>query len=529
MDTKIEDFFKTIKDLSIARDWQEISNMVDTINNDEKSKLLLLLGDSEIQNSESVVEIKNWLEKAGFKNYQTEIFNQPADNPIFVSKPNIEKILAVFECGKIVEPSLYQSITEELFTRPLGSYAILLIGTEKISNEEDLAAVEKIAWGAFVPDHIERLRKDELEKYGVFLWANENVQSDLSERITFDKNALIALLQNFNSDEFTKFQLQTLLNSAFVKLNQSESPSENKLKNKETPDELLFSISEIKVLRERFLKRFNSNSERLENRLLVSLSTLENELQLNISQYLSSKEQIIQNNVEQVEHIVERGFYEWGNNASNEIETSKEEISEDLKSLFENVDWNRVNQCLSLTNEKMQYPQLLLTSITEGQPSRSIGGNDWHRESVFNGSINSKQNNTIDSVIRYSAGIAVAALVAGIVTTPIGAVAGAIGGVLGMTGINQVQKNQIYQKNRLAIENSCGQFIKTTIENKQSEIKANYHNFVEIQRDTIDKSFEILLRNLNIALEKMKNEEPKQVTTNDRDILTSILQKTSAL
>ncbi len=54
-----------------------------------------------------------------------------------------EKVIAVFECGRLIESDAVATIINSFFSRPFHSYAVVLNHAERIETENDLNLIER--------------------------------------------------------------------------------------------------------------------------------------------------------------------------------------------------------------------------------------------------------------------------------------------------------------------------------------------------------------------------------------------------
>lgn len=524
METKFASIVSQVKEIAIRHGWKEIVSWIDELLKGQDCPVLLISSCTNDGENEALKTVKTYLETARISISEPVNLGQLIGETKPSSQPSFQKLVFVFECGKLVDAETYQMLKDVLFVRPVGTYAIVLTKAEKIQSEQDLDAVERIARGAFISDSFELRTREKLSRNNVFLWGNAGSTGFLSERLGQDQTALLAWVKQAESESLWKFQAGVVIEAALATYNREV----NAKNEKESKDVILArgALADVSGLKDRFLHGFDGDAERLENYLTVSLGTLENELQRKIQDYLNQP-QVNRLAVaeKRVDEIIQSGVRQWSRDLEADLRKRQEGMFRETKELFEDVNWQQINQLLDISTGGEQYPGKLLEALAlmDGVQGYNLNRQD----SLITEQGGVSDEGFIDVAIRYVVGVGVAVLLSGLLTNPVGAVAGAIGGTLGIAGVSNYQREKRQHTIKTSLEKAGKQNIHSIVQDMDETIKRQFRTNVNTEKKTITKAFDGLYEQINTVLACQMQTPEEQEVNADRETLQSFWKTVS--
>jgi hypothetical protein len=115
------------------------------------------------------------------------------------------RLIAVFECGRVLEPAEIELVGQHFLPRPIESYAIVFTRAERLQTHEDLELMERAIWRALIPEPKADWRRQNLRGYRCYFWSEAAVPSHLAERCRWDRQDLQNGLQRplSETDEYS--------------------------------------------------------------------------------------------------------------------------------------------------------------------------------------------------------------------------------------------------------------------------------------------------------------------------------------
>src|ERR1700722_7185784 len=102
--------------------------------------------------------------------------------PIFKA----QRLLGVFECGRIIESQEAETINRFFFARPPESYAFVLQRAELLQTAADLDSMRRIAGRMLVSPDRGPSRPEELSRYGVYFWSSAGLSAPVQDAVRSD-------------------------------------------------------------------------------------------------------------------------------------------------------------------------------------------------------------------------------------------------------------------------------------------------------------------------------------------------------
>jgi hypothetical protein len=185
------------------------------------------------------------------------------------------KLVAVFASGCLLEAEDVRVIEEQYLPRPLGSFAIIFTGAERLESREDLKLMERAIWRVLVPSPKMDWQGQDLATYQCYFWSSAGTREFLRERCERDAGKLLGVLRapitEEDADSLERGRAMWLLQLA-----DGYAPGEAKEKNDEAALEEL--QKQLRELRRRLVRRLNADSASLGRQITASLVKIENDL-----------------------------------------------------------------------------------------------------------------------------------------------------------------------------------------------------------------------------------------------------------
>lgn len=263
---------------------------------------------------------------------------------------NILKVIVVLECGKLLDADTVNILNAAILNRPLLSYAIVLSNAELITNEEDLALIERGTKRLFTSNH--NTNEPQLVENQIFLWSDNETNNFLNARLTHDKQAL----QNWLTQplacqqEFERYLALSLVNLAQECLDAKT----NKAIDNSSVKELTKTAEEIASCQRALSNWLISDLTNLNNQLVTSLQTVKQNLIQGIEVQLKhSQKNLFDTKI--VTRYIESGINQWKLESEIFLAQRSQQIIANAKNILTEVNWSVVNQMLQ------QYQQEVVT------------------------------------------------------------------------------------------------------------------------------------------------------------------------
>jgi hypothetical protein len=258
------------------------------------------------------------------------------------------KLVAVFECGRMLEALEVKAIAEQFLPRPLESFAIVFTRAELLESAEDLDLMERLIWRVVVPDPKRDWQRQDLLAYQCYFWTASEPQEFLRERCRRDREELAAVLRRPIDDADTELLDRAraiwLVDFAeeFVPVDRPRGDGE--------AGRLRQARDEIAEVRKRLVRRLDADSASLCRYATASLLELERDLVRRMEQARKGqtgvwkKTHVISGEFRQlIEHRLENGMAEWRTKLEAELNQRAGEIISETQELLRRVDWDFVN------------------------------------------------------------------------------------------------------------------------------------------------------------------------------------------
>ncbi|HLJ55764.1 MAG TPA: hypothetical protein VKT77_12065, partial [Chthonomonadaceae bacterium] len=294
-----------------------------------------------------------------------------AANPLAAGEA--ERVVAVFECGKLMTADAVEIVQRVCFSRPDGSYAIILRGAESLENPEEREILERGVFRLLVPDPKGEWFGQDLLHRGCYLWCDGSAPAFLAEKIERDRAALGDWLRRpaRHGDALAIQQALEMLDLADRELDGSpKSAAEEPLL---TPTRLFIAVNDMSELRRRLTARVDAEAPSIERQLGASLQTLEQDLLQGARAYVLPRLPQFDPSRDQsrltavVTEYIAAAAREWKARAEQILGTRSHELQSDLDTVLHGLDWRVANAACESVGEPGGYPDALLENLAPAQ------------------------------------------------------------------------------------------------------------------------------------------------------------------
>lgn len=316
------------------------------------------------------VGVQRWLTVAGAIGATMVSLELLAEAPLPAIKAY--KVVAVFECGRVLEPEALAAVIAALFSRPVGSYAIVLAGAERIENEADLDFVERNTWRLLVPGPKEDWYHQSLLEHGVYLWSEAEVAAFLTARVRRDMEALRLWLTDradgSRADELARAQVLHVIDEAEREAQRmaTGTPAVDLGEHRQ----IYRAREAMSDMRDSLRRRLREDARSIERALLASLDTLQEDLLEQLPCYLNKVEfprsgmAATQTGLQQIlESYITEGARRWGREANAIVHRQEADTAAETERLLRLIDWDLINQVVHHDGGPGHYPGALLARL----------------------------------------------------------------------------------------------------------------------------------------------------------------------
>ena len=331
-----------VRDLAARRGWQPVEDLAAGILSGTRQEILLAYGAGA-----GVVPLREWVQQV---THQDEI---GVDSMERIGAPpfrglSAAKLVAVFECGRVLEAPEVKAIAEQYLPRPIETFAIVFTCAERLQSSEDFDLMERAIWRVVVPDPKRDWQRQDLLAYQCYFWSAVEPGEFLRERCRRDRDELAAILRRpiaeADAELLDRGQAVWLLDFA-----EGFAPAGTPRKDGEASG-LRQARDEIAEVRRRLTRRLDADAAGLGRQTTASLLRLEQDLFLRIEETRKSQTGLwkethvyIREFQKLLEVRLEEGMAAWRKRLEADVNQRIAEIISETQELLGRVDWNFVN------------------------------------------------------------------------------------------------------------------------------------------------------------------------------------------
>ncbi len=291
-----------------------------------------------------------------------------------------ERLVVVFECGKLMTADAVDVVQRICFSRPDGSYALVLRGAESLESPEDLELVERGAFRLLVPEPKDEWHGQELLESACYLWSDSSPKDFLAERIERDRAALAAWLRGpaGHGDALALQQALQILELADYEIDRPKAPDTDRPAL--SPARLYAALNDLSEVRRRLFARIDAEAPSIERQLTASLQTLEQDLLDGVHAYLAPRLPHFDPGRDEarltslVTEYISAAANAWKENAENILAVRSGELQSDTDSILHGPDWAIVNATVQSMGGAGDYPDALMENLSQSPQISGPGG-----------------------------------------------------------------------------------------------------------------------------------------------------------
>ncbi len=357
MNAEFKSLAEDLKNLIEKRQWNEIKKQVETLLSGSGNDSLLVVSPVRVNASPFISWLKKSYPQLEILSCELESLNSESPHTI-----TPDKVVIVFECGQTIDLDAVEVMNYFVFPRPISSYAIVFIHSEKILTSDELELIERGAWRLLIPEPKPAWNGQDLSNYSCYFWGENNPQDFLCTRLTKDKESLLGWLMKHGDNTLVSYQnILRLICVAEEKIRLSQKQEEKGENNARKIRRILDSLG---TLRRKLMYFLDDESSSLKNHIKSSLQTFDFELSSGWIGFLRNKHSSLHlytlTDSEWINDClayISEGFKQWEKKGI--LETRNIEMMTEFKVLMDDVDWGSVKQVVSCENVSLQYPDIL--------------------------------------------------------------------------------------------------------------------------------------------------------------------------
>ncbi|BCM94390.1 hypothetical protein IAD21_06297 [Abditibacteriota bacterium] len=509
MQTKLSAVLQKTRTLAEQRGWSQVAELSTSLCNDGGIQVVIA-APADVENTPLVEWAKGVLPEAEIVVSELESL---ARNPVPALKAS--KLIAVFECGKIIQADAMDALSSIFFGRPSSSYAIVLSGAELVDTPEELETVQRAAWRVLVPDPKPDWGGQDLLQQGCFLWSEADSKDFLHLRVERDKTALAKWLKasSTNTALLERDAALYVLDLAETHLqsetaNSSLSTTQDSALETRQMDNALESLSNT---RRHLVRRLDADASSLERQLTASLQTLEQDMLHTLPAHLHKQAQLNkQADVQQVlNDFISSRVFGWQTTTHSLLSARGREITSDIESMFGGIDWELINRVAARQGELSPYPQVIIDKVIKGSPPVAIPS--WLSDSAGN------DNPPSPDFVRKALGAAMIVGVGAVLLGTTGIIAGTVATVVGVRKMHRIDDERRAEAyGRTAIRDVIGRAI--------AHVRELSNTAIGPTRDAVNKELRSIEEMLDRGLAQSRNSSENGTSGRnpDRDLLDEL-------
>ena len=259
-----------VRDLAVRRGWKPVEDLATAILSARGAEQILLTPGAGVD----ATPLREWLVQVTAAECAQCQIGRIATAPhpgLFASK-----LIAVFECGRLLEASEVKTLLAQFLPRPLESFAIVFVCAERLATPQDLELMERAIWRVLVPGARRDWRGQDLSTCQCYLWAGAPPRNFLRERCERDRARLAAVLCRptgaADAASLDRRRVVQLLDLAAAQIPTEPRRGDDQMA---VPRQLR---DEIAQLRRRLARRLDAGASELSRRAVIALLEAERQL-----------------------------------------------------------------------------------------------------------------------------------------------------------------------------------------------------------------------------------------------------------
>ncbi len=281
-----------------------------------------------------------------------------------------ERVVAIFECGRLLTAEDVDAVAGALFSRPATSYAIVFAHAERIAHEDDLDLIERGAWRLLVPDEMGDWNGQDLRAHRIVLWsaAPSEAPPFLRNRLHHDAAVLSAWwgapLPPDAASGLACRRVLALIELA-ERIGQRELVVRADAAQTLERQRIVDAVEALGDLRGKLTRRIDTDIAAVERQLILSLQVLETDLLAGLTAYL--EQQLAATDARTLQQAVTRyiavGTARWRRSAEDLLRTGTARVAADVDTMLAPIDWAAVNAVVARQGDARTYPDALSRSL----------------------------------------------------------------------------------------------------------------------------------------------------------------------
>ena len=409
-----EEVVRGVRDLAARRGWKPVEDLAAGILASGRRREILLAHGSGVDGA----PLGEWIRHVTGGTAVAEDSIERIAAPPFQAL-SAAKLVAVLECGRVLQAAEVKAIAEQFLPRPLESFAIVFTGAERLESSQDLDLMERAIWRVVVPDPKRDWRHQDLLAYQCYFWTASEPKEFLRDRCRRDREELAAVLRRptakADAELLDRGRAVWLLDFA-----DSYAPA-GTVADGGGAVRLRHSRDEVGEVRRRLTRRLDADAAGLGRQTTASLLRLEQDLLRRMEEtrkgqtglwkdtHVYSRE--FQN---LLQRRLEEGMASWRTNLEAELNQRVAEIIAETQELLGRVDWDFMHGIAGNPDRPAAQALNVLPAARIPELERSVGSQE--RRWVERVSVAAQATGLLGLAAAMSTGLLATIAVSGILT-----------------------------------------------------------------------------------------------------------------
>jgi len=412
-----------------------------------------------------------------------------------------ERVVAVFECGRLLTAADVDAVGAALFSRPANSYAIVFTHAERLEHEDDLDLIERGAWRLLAPDALGDWNGQDLRAHRIVLWSAipSAAAPFLCDRLRHDADVLSAWwrapLPPHVVDGLACRKVLAVIDLAEAMSHGGTAADEGSGQTLEQ-HRIADAIEALGDLRGKLTRRIDTDIAAVERQLVFSLQVLETELLGGLSAYLGDRVAAADTATLQqsVTRYIAAGTARWRGAAENLLLSGSARVAADVGTMLAPIDWALVNVMLARSDDARTYPDALSRGLLDNSEIVDFSAGGSSPISLPRLKATGGAASVIGGVMVGSVVTAAAAFL--LLTGPVGLV---VAGALGATGGGLLSQRAQRENVLRAAEPHARLAVRNVIRETISRVHAHARQTTSVLRERTVTELNGLLEMLDAA------------------------------
>jgi hypothetical protein len=344
-----------VRDLAVRRGWRAVEELAARILSGEAACPVLVVGGGGVESAAFLRWIGQVMDTTEIAAAGIGQIGTPQFPALFA-----EKLVAVFDCRRVLEAAEVNMILEHFVSRPLDSFAIVFVNAEKLESGEELDLMERAIWRVLVPGPQRDWRHQDLSAYRCYFWNASAPREFLQDRCRRDREELAALLRRplgeLDRESLDREQALRLVDLAQEHVPEPKPQTGSGLHRRREVE------NQIAELRRKIRRRLDAEAASLGRLITTSLLRLEQQLLHLVDETQARREMPLR---------LDQAILSWRTDLEAGLGQRAKEIACAIEDMLGEIDWGSEPAAQGFTISAASMPALRRPAAVVEDPWKS--------------------------------------------------------------------------------------------------------------------------------------------------------------